>query len=172
MNFHEVIQIIGVVVAIGATIGAYFRFRGRHFGLTDLFIFLPLAFGTDGLVYWLFHVVRESADYGGLVALLLLLGLLPIAAGLNVLAIAATIVCWPRYPAVRAGALGLVALLWVAHYIHGHWDEENKPGGVLNSDRLAGGNWAAESGAVSKADCDRQSTARAFREGCYSQLGK
>lgn len=172
MDFREILNVVEVVVAVGVTIWAYFRFRGRNFGLTDLLIFLPLAIGADWLIVWLFHVVRGSPDYGGLVALLLLLGLLPVAAGLTVVAVMATIVCLSRYPAVRAGALGLLVLLWVAYFIHGHRDEANEPGGVLNNDRLAGENWALESGARSKADCDRQSSAQAFREGCYSRLGR
>ncbi|MCK6373561.1 hypothetical protein [Zoogloea sp.] len=31
---------------------------------------------------------------------------------------------------------------------------------------------ALESGAASRAECDRQSTAQAFREGCYAKLGR
>lgn len=51
-------------------------------------------------------------------------------------------------------------------------DAMSAPGGALNSDKLAGENWALESGASSWADCDRQSSAKAFREGCYARIGR
>ena len=170
MDIQEIASVVEVVVVGVASIWAYFRFRGRNFGLTDLLIFFPLALGADWTIYWLFHAVRGSADYGGLVAFLLLLGLLPVAVGLTVVAIMAAIVCLPIYPAVRIGAVVLLVLLWLAYFTYGHLDEAKEPGGMLNGDRLAGENWALESGTRSRTDCDRQSVAPAFREGCYAQI--
>lgn len=172
VNIQEVASVVEVVLVGGASIWAYFRFRGRNFGPTDFLVFFPLALGADWLAYWLFNAVRGSADYGGLVALLVLMGLLPVAVGLTVVAIMAAIVCLAIYPAARMGALALLALLWLTYFTYGHLDEARAPGGMLNSDRLAGENWALESGAGSKADCDRQSVVPAFREGCYAQVGR
>jgi len=172
VEIQEVASLVEVLVVGVASIWAYFRFRGRDFGLTDFLIFVPLALGADWLAYVLFGVVRGSSDYGGLLALLVLLGLLPLAAGLTAIAAMATIVCVSIYPAARSGALVLVVLLVLAHFAHRHFDEGNEPGGMLNNDRLAGENWAMESGARSREECDRQSSAPGFRRGCYAQLSR
>ena len=172
MSFHEMFNFAYAVLTIVGAAGTYFAFRGRQFGLTDLLIFLPLAAGGDWLAYWLFKMVSSGAAYEGLVALLLLLGVIPVVAGLNLVAAVAALASLIRYPAVRYGALGLVALAWLAHFSLGRMGDVSAPGGMMNNDRLAGENWALESGASSKADCDRQSQAKSFREGCYFRLGK
>ncbi|WP_374496017.1 hypothetical protein [Zoogloea sp.] len=89
----EVIEIILLLISVISAVAAYFRFRGRSFGVSDMLIFVPLAVAADVFCYQLFQMV-------------------------------------------------------------------------------AGENWALESGAASRADCDRQSAARAFREGCYARLGR
>jgi len=176
MDFQAIVNIVYVVATIVGATGAYFAFRGRKFGLNDLLLFLPLAAGGDWLAYRLFQMASnghsESAAYEGLVALLLLFGLSPVVAGLNLVAAVAAVVSLIRHPAVRYGTLSLVVVAWLAHVSQGKPGELSAPGGVLNNDRLAGENWALESGATSKADCDRQSHTKAFREGCYSRLGK
>ena len=63
-------------------------------------------------------------------------------------------------------------MAWAAHLVLGRVDDMSAPGGALNGDRVAGENWALESGAASRAECDRQSAAQAFREGCYAKLGR
>lgn len=100
---HEVIE-IGLLLAmvVGAVL-AYFRFRGRKFGLTDLLIFGMLAILADIVAYKLFLAMvgshADSAAYGSLAAMLLLFGLASVVAGLNIIAIAAMVVCLGRYPA-------------------------------------------------------------------------
>lgn len=176
MGFEEVVNTVYALVSVAGAIGAYFAFRGRRFGYADLALFLPLAVGADWLAYGLLQTVAthgsESAAYGGLVALLLLLGLLPVAAAVNVVAAVATVVCLVRYPAMGLGLAALIGLAWLAHLTVGNLDDAKAPGGTLNGDRLAGEAWALESGAATREDCDRQSSARAFRDGCYSRLGR
>lgn len=171
---HEVFEIgLFLAMVVGAVV-AYFRFRGRQFGVSDLLVFGALAFASDILSYLLFQEVAgpraDSAAYGALVAMLVLLGLLPIAAGINMVAAVALIVCTVRYPALRYGVVLVALAVWSLHHLLGNPGEMSKPGGMLNSDKLAGENWALESGAATQSDCDRQSQARAFREGCYSQI--
>lgn len=172
---HEFIEIALLLATILGVAGGYFRFRGRSFGLTDLLIFLPLAIGADVVCYMLFNAARgshaDSAAYGALAALLFLFGLAPVAAGLTVVAAVAGVICLIRYPALRFGVLGLVVVGWLAHRTLGNVDAMKAPGGALNGDRLAGEHWGLES-ARSKEDCDRQSHARAFREGCYASLAR
>lgn len=170
VDIQEVASFAEAIVGGAASIWAYFRFRGRNFGLTDFLIFFPLALGADWLTYWLFNAARGSSDYGGLLALLLLFGLLPVAVGLTVVAAMATIVCLAISPGARIVAFVLLVLLWFARFTYGHLDEAREPGGFLNDDRAAGEHWALESGARSKAACDQQSAAPAFRHGCYAQL--
>lgn len=173
---HEFIEIALVIAAILGVAGSYFRVRGRSFGVADLVIFGPLAIGADVVTYQLFNAMRgshaDSAAYGALAAMLALFGLAPVAAGLTVIALVAAVVCAVRYPAVRFGVLAVVAGAWLVHRTVGNLDDARAPGGLLNNDRLAGEHWAAESGVRSKEDCDRQSSARAFREGCYAWLGR
>jgi hypothetical protein len=172
---HEVTE-IGLLLAmvVGAVL-AYFRFRGRNFGVSDLLIFGALAIGSDIVCYKLFQVVAggshaDSAAYGALAAMLVLFGLAPVAAGVTMVAFVALLVCLARYPAVRYGTLAAALAAWLAHLFVGNMGAMSAPGGALNSDKLAGENWALESGAASPADCDRQSSAKAFREGCYARL--
>lgn len=172
MSFHEVFNFAYAVLTIVGAAGTYFAFRGRQFGLTDLLIFLPLAAGGDWLAYWLFKMVSSGAAYEGLVALLLLLGVIPVVAGLNLVAAVAVLASLIRYPAVRFAALGLAAVAWLVHLSLGKLGDVAAPGGMMNNDRLAGENWALESGATAKADCDRQSQTKAFRDGCYARLRK
>lgn len=171
---HEVIE-MGLLLAmiVGAVI-AYFRFRGRKFGLSDLLVFGTLAIAADILSYLLFREVAgphaDSAAYGALVAMLFLFGLVPVAAGISMIAIVALIVCSARYPALRYGVVLAAIAAWSGHVFLGNVGKMSEPGNALNSDKLAGENWALESGAVTKQDCDRQSNAQAFREGCYARL--
>lgn len=173
---HDFIEFALIIAAILGVAGSYFRLRGRGFGLGDLVVFGPLAIGADVVTYMLFDTVRgshaDSAAYGALAGMIALIGLAPVAAGLSVIAFVAAVVCTVRYPAVRYGAVGLLALAWLVHRTVGNLDNAEAPGGLLDSDRQAGAEWAAESGARSREDCDRQSHARAFREGCYSWLGR
>lgn len=173
---HEVIEIILLLISIIGAVAAYFRFRGRSFGVSDMLIFVPLAVAADVVCYQLFQAMAgphgESTAYGALGAMLGLFGLAPVAAGLNMVAAAATLLCMLRHAAVRYGVLALVLVAWAAHLFLGHRDEMSAPGGALNGDRVAGENWALESGAASRAECDRQSAAQAFREGCYAKLGR
>lgn len=173
---HEVIEIIILLASVIGAVAAYFRFRGRSFGVSDMLIFVPLAVAADVFCYQLFQMVAgphgESTAYGALAAMLVLFGLAPVAAGLNMVAAAATLVCMLRHAAVRYGVLALALVAWAAHLFLGRVDEMSAPGGALNGDRVAGENWALESGAASRAECDRQSAAQAFREGCYAKLGR
>ncbi|WP_347250049.1 hypothetical protein [Zoogloea sp.] len=173
---QEVIEIILLLISVISAVAAYFRFRGRSFGVSDMLIFVPLAVAADVVCYQLFQAMAgphgESTAYGALGAMLGLFGLAPVAAGLNMVAAAATLLCLLRHAAVRYGALALVLVAWAAHLFLGHVDEMSAPGGAFNGDRVAGENWALESGAASRAECDRQSAAQAFREGCYAKLGR
>jgi hypothetical protein len=173
-NLHNVVQIGMLLAAIlGAAVG-YFRLRGRRFGLFDLLVFGILATVSDLFCYKLLQVAfgshADSAAYGALAALIALLGLVPISAGLNVIAAVAMVVCLIRYPSVRYGTVLVAIAAWLVHLSWQDLDGTLAPGGVLNSDKLAGENWALESGATTKLDCDRQSPAKAFREGCYARL--
>ena len=171
---HEVIEIILLLMTIAGGALAYFRFRGRSFGIADLLIFGILAIGADYLSYVLFQAIKgphaDSEAYGALAVMLALFGLIPIAAGVTLIAIVALFVCLARYPAVRVGALVTVLLAGLAHQFTSKTDIMREPGGVLNNDKLAGENWALESGAISPADCDRQSSSKAFREACRAAL--
>jgi len=173
-KIHEIIEIVLLLAAIVGVAVAYFRSRGRRFGITDLLIFGPLAIGADIFVYKLYSVVAgphaDSAAYEALAAMVILLGLAPVAAWLSLVAAMALFACLFQYPAVRYGAVLVVVAAGLGQWFVGRADSWAEPGGRLNNDKLAGENWALESGAASKADCDRQSTARAFREGCYSRL--
>lgn len=71
--------------------------------------------------------------------------------------------------AARGAAVAAIAA-WSGHVFLGNMGKMSEPGNALNSDKLAGENWALESGAITKQDCDRQSKAQAFREGCYARL--
>ena len=173
---HQTIEIgLLLIMVIGAVVG-YFRFRGRRFGLSDLLIFGVLAIGSNFLCYKLFLEVSgphaDSAAYGALAAMLALLGLAPVAAALNMVAIMALFVCLGRYPAVRYATLATAIGAWLVHLFLGNMGAMSAPGGALNNDKLAGENWALESGASSPADCDRQSSAKAFREGCRARLNR
>lgn len=173
-ELHGLIEIALLLLGIVSAVAAYLRFRGRQFGMTDLLIFGTLAAAADIFAYKLFLVAAgshaDSAAYGALAALLALLGMAPIAAGLSMIAIVALIVCLVRHPALRYGVLLLASAAWLAGIFPGRMDNSPNPGGMQNNDKLAGENWALESGAASKQDCDRQSQAAAFREGCYAQL--
>ena len=155
---HEVIEIILLLISIIGAVAAYFRFRGRSFGVSDMLIFVPLAVAADVVCYQLFQAMAgphgESTAYGALGAMLGLFGLAPVAAGLNMVAAAATLLCMLRHAAVRYGVLALVLVAWAAHLFLGHRDEMLAPGGALNGDRVAGENWALESGAASRAECE------------------
>ena len=102
--------------------------------------------------------------------MLFLFGLVPVAAGISMIAIVALIVCSARYPALRYGVVLAAIAAWSGHVFLGNMGKMSEPGNALNSDKLAGENWALESGAITKQDCDRQSKAQAFREGCYARL--
>jgi hypothetical protein len=171
---HDVIEIGLLLAMVIGVVVAYFRFRGRNFGVSDLLIFGTLSIGADILCYKLFQAVAgphtDSAAYGALAAMLVLFGLVPVAAGVNLVAFNALLVCLARYPAVRYGTLAIGLAAWLAHQFVGNMGAMSAPGGALNSDKLAGKNWALESGASSPTECDRQSSAKAFREGCYAQL--
>ena len=173
---HEVIEIGLLLVMVVGAVLAYFRFRGRKFGLTDLLIFGTLAILADIVAYKLFLAMAgshaDSAAYGALAAMLALFGLAPVVAALNIIAIVALVVCLGRYPALRYVVLAALLAAWLAHRFLANRDAMSAPGGALNSDKLAGENWALESGASSRADCDRQSSAKAFREGCYARIGR
>ncbi len=171
---HEIIEIVILLAAIVGVALAYFRSRGRRFGITDLLIFGPLAIGADLFVYKLYSAVAgphaDSAAYEALAAMLVLFGLAPVAAWLSLIAVMALFACLFQYPAVRYGAVLLVVAAGLGQWFVGRADNRAAAGGRLNHDKLAGEEWALESGAASRADCDRQSTARAFRDGCYSRL--
>lgn len=173
---HQFIEIGIVLAAIGGAVAAYFRFRGRHFGWPDLAIFGSLAIAADVLTYLLVQVVAgphgESSAYGALAALLLLLGLVPVVAGVNIVGVTALVVCLVRHRSLRIGVLVLALVAGLGHRFLDTVDAMSAPGGALNSDKLAGEHWALESGASSKQDCDRQSQAKAFREGCYGRLNR
>ncbi len=61
-------------------------------------------------------------------------------------------------------------LAGLAQHFTGMRDSMREPGGALNNDKLAGENRALESGADSPANCDRQSSSKAFRQGCNAVL--
>jgi hypothetical protein len=173
-NLHNLIQIGMLLAAIlGAAVG-YFRLRGRRFGLSDLLVFGILATVSDLFCYKLSQVAfgshADSAAYGALAALIALLGLVPISAGLNVIAAVAMVVCLIRYPSVRYGTVVVVIAAWLLALPWHNPEGALAPGGGPSSDKLAGEEWALESGASTKSDCDRQSPAKAFREGCYARL--
>jgi hypothetical protein len=121
---HEVIEIILLLISIIGAVAAYFRFRGRSFGVSDMLIFVPLAVAADVVCYQLFQAMAgphgESTAYGALGAMLGLFGLAPVAAGLNMVAAAATLLCMLRHAAVRYGVLALVLVAWAAHLFLGH----------------------------------------------------
>ncbi len=173
---HEAIEIILLLASVIGAVAAYFRLRGHRFGVSDMLIFVPLAVAADVVCYQLFQAMAgphgESTAYGALAAMLGLFGLAPVAAGLTMVAAAATLICLLRHAAVRYGALARARVASAARLVLGHRDEMSARGGARNGDRLAGENWALESGAASRAECDRQSTAQAFREGCYAKLGR
>lgn len=173
-KIHEVIEIVLLLAAIVGVAMAYFRSRGRRFGITDLLIFGPLAIGADIFVYKLYSAVAgphaDSAAYEALAALLVLFGVAPVAAWLSLVGLMALFACMFQYPAVRYGAVLVIVVAGLGQWFGGRPANPHEPGGRLNNDKLAGEHWALESGASSRADCDRQSTARAFREGCYLQL--
>lgn len=170
---------IGTLVAwLVSTAFWYRRVRGRAFGVLDLVIFGVLAVAADVTCVKLFEVVAgprsESSAYGALMAILVLLGLVPVAAGLTLVAGLAALACLARYPGARSGALAVALSLVLvgACWRLGTADTMHEPGGVLNGDRPAGERWALESGAKSRAECDRQSRSPAFREGCYAWLSR
>lgn len=171
---HEIIEIILLLMTIVGAALAYFRLRGRSFGMTDLLVFGTLAIGADYLSYALFQAVKgphsDAGAYEAFAAMLALLGLIPVAAGVTLVAIVALFICLGRYPSVRIGALVTVLLAGLAHQFTSKMDVMLEPGGALNNDKLAGENWAMESGAISPADCDRKSSSKAFREGCRVAL--
>ncbi|RIX49177.1 MAG: hypothetical protein D3M94_04585 [Rhodocyclales bacterium GT-UBC] len=173
-KIHEIIEIVLLLAAIVGVAMAYFRSRGRRFGITDLLIFGPLAIGADIFVYKLYSAVAgphaDSAAYEALAALLVLFGVAPVAAWLSLVAAMALFACLFQYPAVRYGVVLVLVAAGLGQWLGGRLVSPNEPGGRLNNSKLAGEEWALEYGAASKADCDRQSTARAFREGCYSRL--
>ena len=141
---HEVIE-IGLLLAmvVGAVL-AYFRFRGRKFGLTDLLIFGTLAILADIVSYKLFLAMAgshaDSAAYGALGAMLLLFGLAPVVAGVNIIATVALVVCLGRYPAVRYVVLAALLAAWLGYRFLASRDAMSEPGGALNNDKLAGEN--------------------------------
>lgn len=173
-ELHGLIEIALLLVGIVSAVATYLRFRGRQFGIADLLIFGTLATTADIFSCKLFLATAgshaDAAAYAALAALLALLCLVPIAAGLSMVAIVAMFVCLVRHPALRYGVVLLTIAAWLAGIFPGRMDNSANPGGVQNNDKLAGENWALESGAASKQDCDRQSQAAAFREGCYAQL--
>lgn len=176
MDLMEVFNLVYAAATVLGAAGAYFAFRGRRFGLTDFLVFGPLAGCAVAAAIWLYRIAAsghgESSAYAGLVALLGLLALIPVAAGLCVVAGVAATVSFVRYRTFRYATFGAVAIAWLVHWSMGNMTDFQAPGGALNGDRLAGENWALESGAATKIDCDRQSSAKAFREGCYSRAGK
>lgn len=171
---HDVLELLAILLGIGGAVLGYFRFRGRQFGLTDLLIFGVLSVAADILTYTVFQAVSgshsDSAAYGALVAFIVLIGLVPLAAGINLIAFIALIVCAVRYPAVRYGAALAAIAAWMLHGFMGNVEQMQAPGGMLNDDKLAGEHWALENGVRTREDCDRQSSAKAFRQGCYAQL--
>lgn len=171
---HEMIEVGILLATIIGAVGAYFRFRGRSFGVLDLLIFGTLAILSDVACYTLFKAVAgphaDSAAYEALAGLLVLFALVPLAAGFNMVALAAGWMSLIRHPPLRYAALVAIVLAWLGHGFIGRPDDLSAPGRGRNTDRLAGEHWALESGASTRQDCDRQSTARAFREGCYARL--
>lgn len=171
---HEVIEVGILLATLAGAVGAYFRFRGRSFGISDLLIFGTLAIGSDVACYTLFKAVAgphaDSAAYEALAGLLVLFALVPLAAGFNIVALAAGFVCLLRHPPLRYAALVAAVLAWLGQGLVSRPDDLSAPGRGQATDKLAGEHWALESGASSRQDCDRQSTARAFREGCYARL--
>lgn len=102
--------------------------------------------------------------------MLFLLVLVPVVIGVNIIGAVALVVGLTRHPDLRVGVGVLALVVWLVHPFLGNLDELLAPGGALNNDRLAGEHWALESGASTRQDCERQSSSRAFREGCYGRL--
>lgn len=175
-DLHSIMEIGLVLAMIAGAVTAYFRFRGRNFGLSDLAIFGTLAIAADVLAYMLFQAAAgphgESSAYGALAAMLVLMGLVPVAAGVSVIGSVALVVCLMRHRWLRVVVAAVALAAWLAHWFLANQGAMLAPGGALNNDRQAGEEWALETGASSRQDCDRQSGARAFREGCYSRLSR
>lgn len=173
-ELNSALSLFLVLAGIYLAIRFYIRWRGSNFGRLDLLLFGPLAAAADFGVFWLYRAAAgphaDSAAWGALSAMLILFGVWPIAAVCTILALSALVKCLIRYPAIRWLTLAIVLLAWLAHYFYRNIDQLSAPGALLNNDKVAGENWALESGAASKADCDRQSTSASFRTGCYRRI--
>lgn len=171
-SLHDFIEIASLLLMIIGAVAAWVMARGRRFGLTDVLVFMPLAAAADFGCYQLYLAVAgghsESAAYGALAALLVLLGVAPVAAGLTLVATLALLVSLARHSGLRyAGLFLLVVAAFINFRLAGH-DDPQAPAGSQNDDRLAGESWALENGIGTHADCDRQSPGRLFRQGCYA----
>ena len=75
---HQALEIILLLISIIGAVAAYFRFRGRSFGVSDMLIFVPLAVAADVVCYQLFQAMAgphgESTAYGALGAMLGFMG--------------------------------------------------------------------------------------------------
>ena len=170
-HLHDFIEIASLLLMIVGAVAAWAMARGRRFGLTDALVFVPLAAAADFGCYQLYLAVAgghsESAAYGALLALLVLLGAAPIAAGLTLVAGLALLVSLAKHSGLRyLGLFLLVVAAFINFRLAGH-DDPLAPGGRENNSHLAGEEWALENGVGTHADCDRQSSARQFRQGCY-----
>lgn len=170
-NFNSLLSLFIVLATIFGLAKGYSRFRGRQLGPLDLVIFLPLAAAADVATYHLFQGIQgphaDSAAYGALAGFIVLIGLVPLALLLNLIAGITIIKCLAHHPATRLPLAICLAIPFALHAWHKNEAAMQEPGGTLNNDRLAGEAWAMEAGPRDHADCDRQSSSRTFRHGCY-----
>lgn len=178
MKADLIFETVVFIATLASAISAYFAMRGRNFGLTDLALFAPLAGVADVVTYQLVHILLsgggESDAYMRLLALLALFAAIPAALVCSVIFLTALFVSLAEYKKLRLALLAIPVIALIVHLMPAKPDADQPdiPFNRARNNTLGGENWALESGAASPAECDKQSTNRAFREGCAYQVNK
>jgi hypothetical protein len=166
----EVVGFIRVILGFIAIGSRWVALRDRNFGLVDCLVCWALTGGALALALACWDALSSHGDpYARLLPLLGLLALLPLCAGMLVVAVSFLVLGLIQLKSVRIAVLGGAALALLAQGLGG-W-------GAIKSDlvdrgatRQEGAEWALESGAAQREDCERHSKSSSFRDGCTEQL--
>jgi len=180
-SFGALLELGLVILSLIGGAVTYFKMRGRSFGWLDLVFFVPAAGFADYWSYVMFMDIRsgggDSAAYGHLAELLILLGLGPVAFVLTIIAAGALAATAYKDSRVRialilATIFGPFILLGKHSSDPGANDPDFRPMPKSAQRSIEGEEWALESGAASEADCRKKSSDAHFIRGCMIQVRK
>ena len=170
MAVSEVVGFIRVVLGFVAIGSRWVALRDRNFGLIDCLVCWVLTGGAIALALACWDALSGPGDpYARMVPVIALLVLLPICAGMLVVALSFLVLGLIQLKSVRLTVLGGAALAALVQGLGG-WGAVRSDLVDRSATRLDGAEWALESGAATREDCERRSKSSSFREGCTEQL--